>query len=145
MYGETGAELRGELAALLRQHRVQQRLGGSSREARIQVGVLIRTYRQTVLVWLNQAMHAASPMTFTNLPPAQANPFRSVGTAGSPATTASELARALDLTTTQSHAHSASAEALASPADNPVVEHWRLAARAAALAEHQSPRRTPAG
>ena len=30
MYGETGAAMRTELAALLRQHRIQQRLGRSA-------------------------------------------------------------------------------------------------------------------
>ena len=52
MYGETGAAMRIEFAALLRQHRVQQRLAGATREAREELGVLIRTYRQTVLSWL---------------------------------------------------------------------------------------------
>jgi hypothetical protein len=138
MYGETGAEMRRELAALLRQHRVQQKLGGPTREAREELGVLVREYRQTILVWLSQAMRAGSPLAFSNLPPAQPNPFRSVGTPGSHITAAGELARAIDLAKTESTARSASSEALASPHPNPMVEHWRLAARAAALAEHDT-------
>jgi hypothetical protein len=138
MYGETGAEMRRELAALLRQHRVQQRLGGPTQEAREELGVLVREYRQTVLVWLSQAMRAASPMAFSNMPPAQPNPFRSVGAPGSHLTAAGELARAIDLAKTQSTARVASSEALASPHPNPMVEHWRLAARSAALAEHDT-------
>jgi hypothetical protein len=138
MYGETGAEMRRELAALLRQHRVQQRLGGPTQDAREELGVLVREYRQTVLVWLSQAMRAASPLAFSNMPPAQPNPFRSVGSAGSHLNAAGELARAIDLASSESTARTASAEALAAPLDNPTVDHWRLAARAAALAEHDT-------
>lgn len=138
MYGETGAAMRDEIAALLRQHRVQQRLGGPTQEAREELGVLIRDYRQNVLVWLSQAMRAASPMAFSNMPPAQPNPFRSVGTSGSQLTAAGELARAIELAKTESTAHAASSEALATPLANPMVDHWRLAARAAALAEHDT-------
>lgn len=137
MYGETGAEMRREFAALLRQHRVQQKLGGPT-QAREDLGMLIRAYRQTVLVWLSQAMHAASPLAFSNMAPAQPNPFRSVGTAGWHLTTAGELARAIDLATKHSRAGVASSKALATPHSNPVVESWRLAARAAALAEHDT-------
>ena len=130
MYGDTGAEMRRELAALLRQHRVQQKLGGPTPEAREELGVLVREYRQTVLVWLSQAMRAAGPLAFSNMPPAQPNPFRAIGTAGSHLTAASELARAIGLAKTQSTVHPASSAALASPHDNPVVEHWREIGRA---------------
>jgi hypothetical protein len=144
MYGETGAAMRTEFAALLRQHRVQQRLTGATPEAREELGGLIRTYRQTVLVWLGQAMRAASPLAFSNMPPAQPNPFRAVGSSGSHLTTASELARAIDLARQQSSARSASTDALATPNATPMVEHWRLAARAAALAEHDTSERVSA-
>ncbi|MEP6815652.1 MAG: hypothetical protein ABI873_08895 [Marmoricola sp.] len=138
MYGETGAAMRQDFAALLRQHRVQQRLGGPTQQAREELGVLIRDYRQNVLMWLTQAMRAASPMAFSNMPPAQPNPFRSVRTSGGQLTAAAELARAIDLAKTESTAHPASSEALATPLAIPMVEHWRLAARAAALAEHDT-------
>src|SRR5688572_16145830 len=115
MYGETGAVMREEFAALLRQHRVQQRLGGPTSEDREVLGGLIRTYRQTVLVWLGQAMRAASPLVFSNMPPAQPNPFTSVGASGSHLTAASELARAIDLAKQQSTASPASTDALATP------------------------------
>src|SRR3954462_12680049 len=130
MYGETGAAMRAELAALLRQHRIQQRLVGATPEQREELGGLIRTYRQTLLVWLGQAMRAASPLAFSNMPPAQPNPFRSVGSPGSHLTAAGELARVIDAAKAQSTARTASSEALASPHPNPMVEHWRLAARA---------------
>ena len=45
-------------------------------------------------------MRAASPLAFSNMPPAQPNPFRSVGTSGSQLTAAGELARAIDLAKT---------------------------------------------
>ncbi len=137
MYAETGAAMRHELAALLRQHRVQQQLGGPTREARVELGNLIREYRQSVLVWMNQAMHAARPVVFSNLPPADPNPFRSVGSSG-PLTAAAELARTVHLATQHSTAHLATSEALATPHPNAMVEHWRRAARAAALAEHDT-------
>lgn len=138
MYGETGAAMRAEFAALLRQHRVQQRLAGATPEGREELGGLIRTYRQTVIVWLGQAMRAASPLAFSNMPPAQPNPFRSVSSSGSHLTAASELARAIELAKRQSTASPASTEVLATPNANPMVDHWRLAARAAALAEHDT-------
>lgn len=138
MYGETGAAIRAEFAALLRQHRVQQRLVGTTAEEREELGGLIRTYRQSVLVWLGQAMRAASPLAFSNMPPAHSNPFRSVGVSSAHPTAAGELARALDLARQQSTARPASTDELAGPSANPTVDRWRLAARAAALAEHDT-------
>jgi len=138
MYGETGAEMRQHLAALLRQHRVQQRLGGPAQEGREDLGLRIREYRQNLLAWLSQAMRAASPLAFSNMPSVQPNPFRSVGTAGPQVVAAGELARAIDHARAESSAAIASAEALATPLANPTVDHWRLAARAAALAEHDT-------
>lgn len=136
MYGETGAAMRQELAALLRQHRVQQRLSEESRE-REEVGAAIRQYRQNVLIWCSQAMESTSPLTFSNQTPAQPNPFRSAGTGrGTPP--AGELARALDHARTGSNATPASSRQLTIPASHPLVEHWRRAARAAALAEHDT-------
>jgi hypothetical protein len=135
MYGENGAAMRGELAALLRQHRIQQRLGGGSQHDRAAVGLQIRQHRQSILIWCSQAMQAASPLMFSNLPAKPAHPFR----AGGPrATAAGELARALEHVKTQSSASPASSELLTTPSDNQVVEHWREAARAAALAEHDT-------
>src|SRR3954452_21473029 len=115
MYGETGAAMRVEFAALLRQHRVQQRLVGTTAEEREELGGLIRTYRQSVLVWLGEAMRAASPLAFSNMPPAQPNPFRSVGVSSAHLTAAGELARALDLARQQSTARPASTDELVTP------------------------------
>ena len=135
MYGENGAAMRQELAALLRQHRIQHRLGGPAQPDRAALGLQIRQYRQNLLIWCSQAMQAASPLLFSNLPSKPANPFR----AARPGTTgAGELARALEHAKTQSSARPASSDLLATPSDNVVVEHWRQVARAAALAEHDT-------
>lgn len=136
MYGETGAAMRTELAELLKQHRVQQRLVGPTPQAREQLGGEIRTYRQTVLVWLSQAMRAAAPVTFSNMPPTQPNPFRAAGSGA--ATPVGELMRAIDLAKQQSTASTATTESLGTSNANPMIEHWRHAARAAALAEHDT-------
>ena len=61
MYGENGDRMRTELAALLRQHRVQHRLDSSSLDAppdREATGLLIRHYRHTVLSWCAEAVLA---------------------------------------------------------------------------------------
>ena len=137
MYGETGTAMRQELAGLLRQHRVQQRLGGPA-EAREDSGLLIRRYRQNVLLWCSQAMRATSPVTFSNLAPAQPNPFRAVGGAGNGATPAGELARALELARQQSTALPATSEQVTTPTGHDVLERWRESARAASLAEHDT-------
>lgn len=137
MYAEIGAAMRQEFAALLRQHRVQQRLGGTLSE-RAELGVQMRQYRQTVLVWCRQTLHSTAPLTFSNQAPAQPNPFRAAGSRGDGMTPATELARAVDLAVTESTPRPASLELLTTPADHPVVELWRGAARAAALAEHDT-------
>lgn len=137
MYGETGAEMRSELAALLRQHRVQQRLGPTPRD-REEVGSAVRAYRQTVLVWMSQAMHAVSPLVFSNLPHPQPNPFRSIAQSGVADSPAADLASALDLAVSKSTAPLSTMESLATPHRVPMVEHWRRTARAAALAEHDT-------
>ncbi|WP_107705524.1 hypothetical protein [Nocardioides allogilvus] len=135
MYGENGAAMRRELAALLRQHRIQHRIGGPAQPDRAALGQQILQYRQNLLIWCTQAMQATSPLLFSNLPTKQANPFR-VGRPG--ITGAGELARALEHAKAHSSAQAASIEQLTTPSDNPVVEHWRELARAAVLAEHDT-------
>jgi hypothetical protein len=70
MYAENGGLLRAELSTLLRQHRVQQRLGGAGShsipetttvEERRLLGEQIRRYRHSVLLWCAQAARAANP------------------------------------------------------------------------------------
>ena len=70
MYGENGGRLRAELGELLRQHRIQLRIGGAGThtvpvtttpEERQQIGEQIRRYRQSALVWCYQATVAVAP------------------------------------------------------------------------------------
>ena len=75
MYGETGAAMRTELAALLEQHRVLHRLGDTV-EQRTDASEVIGQYRHTVLVWCTQAMQVATPMLFSNLPARVRDPFQ---------------------------------------------------------------------
>ncbi len=76
MYGENGAQMRAELAALLRQHRIMRRLAQDSSAERAAAGQQILRFRQTVLVWCAQAIGAARPLTFPNVPQKPADPFR---------------------------------------------------------------------
>ncbi|MDF1605913.1 hypothetical protein [Nocardioides sp. YIM 152315] len=136
MYAETGAAMRAPLAELLRQHRVQRRLGDSPTQ-RAAAGQQIRQYRHTVLSWCGQALYAVSPLTFSNQPTVPANPFR-LAAAGGGTTPAGELARSVHLALTGDSAPGASLEQLTTPAGHPHVDLWRQVARAAALAEHDT-------
>lgn len=137
MYGETGAELRQELAALLRIHRIQRALESTDRRIgeRRRHGAQIRRYREAVMTWCAESAVTARPLAFTNLPKAAANPFRP---AAPDEPVISELIRSLDKTRAGSTAHLPDLELLTTPQSNPVVEHWRKAAKAAALAEHDT-------
>jgi hypothetical protein len=141
MYGDTGDLMRTELAALLRQHRILYRLGGhalsgpgavSEREV---AGMVIQQYRQTVLNWCTEAVMAAKPLVFSATLPAPANPFRTSNNTG---TAVSELARALNRAREGSRTPRASSSLLGTTSPNEVIEHWRHAARAAVLAEHDT-------
>lgn len=135
-YGQTGSEMRAGLTALLKQHRVQQRLGGATRWNRdsptstttmTEYGALIRTYRQAVLTWCHQATVAADPYLGANDiagPRARGkNPYDFLRLA---------LGRVLDAST----APAPTSDQLTTKHDNPLIETWRQAARAAALGEH---------
>jgi hypothetical protein len=142
MYGENGGLMRAELSALLRQHRIQQRIGGegmytvaatTSADERRQIGELIRRYRQGVLVWCHQATVAAAPATASSLSRPPVNPFRA---ADSRHGALAALSRAVEQAVAASTAPLATLEELAAPHDLALVEHWRHAARSAALGEH---------
>ena len=135
MYGENGARMRTELAALLRQHRVMHRLAADSLTERAEAGQLILRYRRTLVVWCAQAIRAAQPLAFPNIPQKPADPFRAADEHGA---AVSELTRTLELARDQATTPAASSTELATSSLNDVVEHWRLAARAAALAEHDT-------
>lgn len=136
MYAETGAAMRTALAELLRQHRVQHRLGDSPAQ-RAEAGHQIRRYRHSVLTWCRQALDSVRPMTFVNQPTRRSNPFRAAS-AGAGSSPAGELARTLDAALVGDTAQCASIEQLTTPNGHPHVELWRQVAKAAALAEHDT-------
>lgn len=135
MYGDNGTLMRRELAALLRQHRIQYRLGGENVADREEAGRTIRQYRQNVLIWCGLALQAARPLVFTSVPPRRTNPF---ATPGPTFNATGELARVLQRVTARSTATCASGELLTTRSELPTVEHWRQAARAAVFAEHDT-------
>jgi hypothetical protein len=142
MYGENGALLRAELSALLAQHRVQLRLGGggshsvpvtTTRPEREEIGKQIRRYRQSVLVWCQQASRAVAPYASSNLSPGAPSPFRLPPTEHGGL---ASLRLALDHAVDTSSAPLPGLDELVASQELPLVEHWRQAARAAALGEH---------
>ncbi len=102
MYGENGAQMRTELAALLRQHRVMHRLAADSPTERAEVGQQILRFRQTLVIWCAQAIGVTRPLTFPNIPQKPADPFRATSEHGA---ALGELARALELARDQATTH----------------------------------------
>ena len=135
MYGENGTQMRTELAALLRQHRVMHRLETDSAAGRAEVGRQVLRFRQTILVWCTQAIGVARPLAFANVPVKPADPFRATSDHGA---AVEELGRSLELARDESPTKPASSIEFTTPSPSALVEHWRLAARAAALAEHDT-------
>ena len=142
MYGENGHLLRAELSSLLRQHRIQLRIGGpgthtvpvtTTVEERAQIGEQMRRYRQSALAWCLQATIAVAPRAESRLSPRATNPFRL------PAAQHGGLAAlrtALDQALRASTAPLPGLAELTTQHDLPLVEGWRQVARAAALGEH---------
>lgn len=133
MYGKNGGRLRKELATLLRQHRIQQRLGGAglwtlpettTLEQRRALGEQIGRYRHAVLVWCLQAVTAASPHTSLT---------ESTGPSSDPV---EELRRRLTRAVQASTAGLPSLGELTAKQPFEIVEIWREAARGTALGEH---------
>ena len=133
MYGENTALLRTALTTLLRQHRVQQRLGGKGIHTvpetttvaeREELGHQIARFRHTVLVWCLQAANATSPST--DLEGSSHRTRRPV----------EELRSRLAVAIEASSSGPTFLDELTTPQRFPIVETWRLAARAAALGEH---------
>jgi len=142
MYRENGTRLRQELTTLLKQQRIQQRLGGPTRhtpvaattpEERAAIGLLIRTYRQSILTWCLQAAHAADPYVECSIARAVPDPFRRADRDLAPLPV---LQRALEQTTKSSKVALPTLDQLTTRHALGLVEHWRQAARAAVLAEH---------
>jgi hypothetical protein len=133
MYGENAGQLRAELTTLLRQHRIQQRLGGkglhslpetTTVEQRERLGQQISRYRHGVLVWCLQATRAA----YTHISYEGPN-GRSPGPAG-------DLHYQLTAAIEASNTDMPTVQELSTPQEFSMVESWRMAARAAALGEH---------
>lgn len=136
MYGENSGHLRNAMGTLLREHRIQQRLGGKGTHTvpetttvaeRDELGQQIRRYRECVLTWSLQAVRSANPRadlggsTVHTRRPAEELRFRLTEAL---AASSAELAPSAELTTEQPYA---------------TVEAWRQAARAAVLGEHDFP------
>ena len=134
MYGTNGRPLREELTTLLRQHRIQQRLGGpgsqsipvtTTPEQREEFGQLIRRYRYAALAWCLHAVVAADPRPG----------LESTSSRGQ----AEELRFRLTRSINVSNAGMPSLDELSTPQDFAMVERWRQVARAAVLGEHDFP------
>lgn len=134
MYGTNGRQLRDELTTLLRQHRIQQRLGGpgsqsipvtTTPEQREEFGQLIQCYRYAALAWCLHAVVAADPRpgleSTSSRGPAEELRFR--------------LTRSINM----SNAGRPSLDELSKSQDFAMVESWRQVARAAVLGEHDFP------
>jgi hypothetical protein len=135
-YGANGGQLRDALATLLRQHRIQQRLGGpgshtipetTTVEERAALGALIARYRHAVLVYCRISVTAVNPNTPLD--------GTSVHTHGP----AEELRYRLDRAVEGSTAGLTTMDELTTPQNFDLVESWRRAAQASALGEHDFP------
>jgi hypothetical protein len=132
MYGENSGLLREALGDLLRQHRVEQRLGGTGTpalpeatvEERAELARQILRYRRCVLTWCLQAVQAASPG------------INIEGTSGRTRGPAEELRYRITEALRASTADLAPSEELTTEQTTATAESWRQAARAAALGEH---------
>lgn len=133
MYAENGGQIRAELSTLLRQHRVQQRLGGAGSHSipetttldeRRVLGEQIARYRHSVLLWCIQALRAANPRM--NLE----------GTGTRTRGPAEELRHRVDGALNHSAAGMPTLAQLTSEQPFAMVETWRHLARAATLGEH---------
>jgi len=132
MYGENTRVLREQLAILLRQHRIQHRIGGpgiptlpvttTPAERRL-LGLQLGRYRHAVLVWALEAVRAVDPSPHVPLADRRDR---------SPAT---ELQMRLDEWVRLSMRRP-TIEELNGPQRYPMLTAWQAAARAASLGEH---------
>ena len=132
-YGENSNRLRAELTSLLRQHRIQQRLGGpgsytvpesTTAEQREVLGQQIQRYRDAALAWCLQAVAAANP---------RFNPELTTERSGGPA---AGLRYRLRQCIEASNAGLPPLDELTTQQEFPMVECWRQVAKAAAMGEH---------
>lgn len=133
MYGQTSGMLREALGELLRQHRIQHRIGGAglhtvpettTPDERKLIGEQIARYRYAVLVWSHQAMRAANP---------RINLGGSTGRTRGPA---EELRYRLEATLGAIEVDLPTMDELVTEQPFALVDTWRRAARACVLGEH---------
>jgi hypothetical protein len=133
-YGENAGTIRDELGALLRHHRIQQRLGGlgnyrlpetTTAAEREQMGRVIRRYRYACLTWCRRAVEVVSPQA--DLPPAKSAGLSPI----------EQLRRQLgrSLRTPEDDGQSL-IDLLTTDHDVDLLTRWQRVARAAALGEH---------
>lgn len=142
MYGANSGRIRAELTALLRQHRIQQRLGGAGSytvpatttvEERAALGERIQRYRHAALIWCSTMLAATDPQTSLGVLDEPA--WRPIG----------ELRHRLDRTIGLAQVSLPSLGDLTGPQDFAILEGWRQIAKAAALGEHDFPGSAAAG
>lgn len=132
MYGENASLIREQLAVLLRQHRIQHRIGGpgiptlpvttTPAERRL-LALQLSRYRHAVLVWALEAVRAVDPRPHVPLTDRRI---------GSPATNLqARLTEAV-----RDSGPRPSFEELGSAQRYPMLIAWQTAARAATLGEH---------
>lgn len=136
MYGPNLGQLRGEMATLLRQHRIQMRIGGpgvrpvsasTTVEQREALGQQIQRFRYAALMWCLHAVDAADPQPSIGvLHEPRWRPF-------------GELRHRLIRSINLSIVGLPTLDELVIPQDFDIVERWRQVARAAALGEHDFP------
>lgn len=133
MYGETSGMLRVALGELLRQHRIQQRIGGgglhtvpatTTPDERKVIGDQIARYRYAVFVWSHQAMRAANPRI--NL----------AGSTGRTRGPAEELRYRVEVSLGGIDVDLPTMDELVTEQPFALVDAWRQAARACVLGEH---------
>lgn len=132
MYGENTRVIREKLAILLRQHRIQHRIGGpgiptlpvttTPAERRL-LGLQLGRYRHAVLVWSLEAVRAVDPSPHVPLAERRDR------------TPATELQMRLDEWVRLSMRRP-TIEELNSPQRYPMLSAWQAAARSASLGEH---------
>ncbi|MEQ6902025.1 hypothetical protein [Nocardioides sp. YIM 152588] len=131
MYGENAGAIRDELGSLLRQHRIQFRIGGmgiighratTTVQEREAASLLIQRYRFALLIWCRHALAAADP-GHTAGPGGRVYPEV-------------ELARRLRVTIDRARCGLPSLDELVTPQPFPLVEAWRRMAKASVLGEH---------
>lgn len=132
-YGDNAGVIRDELTALLRHHRIQERLGGpgsytipqtTTIAERAELGRIIKRYQHVTLTWCRLAVEAVSPKTDIPATPRDRTPVE-------------ELRRTLRRSLApQSGLETPLSDLLAMNHSFELLARWQATARSAALGEH---------